>query len=288
MSRTYIDLHTHSTASDGSETPEDLVTLAKRAEVVTMALTDHDTTAGVEEAMETGQKLGVEVIPGCELSVRTELGELHILGLWLPPDAPRLHAAMDDLRQNRANRNLLIVEKLRSLGMDIQYDEVLALAGDGSVGRPHIARVMLAKGYVHSLREVFDRYLGETGAAHVPKKVLSPKEGVELLKAEGATVSLAHMFLHGYPEDWLEDMVSSLAGYGMDALEAYHSEHDAHATRCVVDIAARHGLALTGGSDYHGAVKPNIMLGRGKGGLYVPPLTLNDLKSRRRAKGLPV
>lgn len=288
MTRTYTDLHTHSTASDGSDSPAELIALAARAGVTTLALTDHDTTDGVEEAMEAGKRLGVRVIPGCELSVRTELGELHILGLWVTPQASVLRRAMTELRDHRDARNTRIVDKLQELGMHITYPEVLAMAGEGSVGRPHIAQVLMRKGYVRSMLEAFDRFLGDRGLAHVPKKVLSPAEGIALLKEEGATVSLAHMLLHGYPDPWLEAMVAELAALGLDAIEAYHSEHDDRATRKAVHLAARHGLALTGGSDYHGAVKPNIMLGRGKGGLYVPDFVLENLHTLRSAQGLPV
>lgn len=288
MTRTYIDLHTHSTASDGCDSPEELIRLARLANVTTLALTDHDTVAGLDEAMETGREVGVDVIPGCELSVRTEYGELHIVGLWITPEAPKMTEAMEQLRQHRAQRNIRIVEKLRELGYAITYEEVLTLAGQGSVGRPHIARVLLNNGYTGTVHDVFAKLLGDKGAAHVPKTVLSPREGISLLKEEGATVSLAHMYLHGYPEEWLNDTVASLAEYGMDAIEAYHSEHDDRSTRKAVDLAAKHNLVLTGGSDYHGAVKPGIMLGRGKGGLYVPPFVLDDLKALRRSQGLPV
>lgn len=288
MTRTYIDLHTHSTSSDGGDSPSELISLARKAGVTTLALTDHDTIDGVEEAMEAGRTLGVNVIPGCELSVATEHGELHLVGLWTSPDATRLKQAMHDLQEHRTTRNLHIVQKLQALDIPITYEEVLQIAGTGSVGRPHIARVLMDKGYVRSMYHAFEVYLGDKGLAHVPKKVLSPKEGVALLKEEGATVSIAHMYLHRYPLDWLEDMVATLAGFGMDAIEAYHSEHDARSTRKAVDLAVRHGLALTGGSDYHGAIKPDIRLGRGKGGLYVPPFVLDDLIALRRKQGLPV
>lgn len=288
MTRTYIDLHTHSTASDGSDTPEELIIRAKNSNVTTLALTDHDTTDGLEEAMDAGRTLGVEVIPGCEISVQTEFGELHIVGLWINPEAPLLMRTMQELRENRAERNIRIVEKLQQLGFAITYEEVLAMAGSGSVGRPHIARVLLRNGFSGSMHDVFSKLLGDRGLAYVPKKVLSPEEGVGMLKQEGATISLAHMFLHGYSEEWLEDMVATLAGQGLDAIEAYHSEHDDRATRRAVDMATRHGLVLSGGSDYHGAIKPDIMLGRGKGGLYVPPFVLDNLKALRRSQGLPV
>ena len=288
MSRTFIDLHTHSTASDGSDSPEELVRLAKKANVTTLALTDHDTVAGVEEAVETGKEIGVEVIPGCELAVKHDIGEIHLVALWLDPKAEHLQKTMAELRQYRADRNKIIIEKLQALGMDITYDEVLAVAGEGSVGRPHIAQVLVEKKYFKSVRKVFEDMLCDGGKAYAPKKVLSPIEGVKLLKEEGATVSWAHMCIHGWSEEFLNDMIVTLKPHGLDALEAYHSEHGAKATRRVVEYAANHGLALTGGSDYHGAVKPNISLGRGKGGLYVPHSVLENLKELRRTQGLPL
>lgn len=288
MARTYIDLHTHSTASDGSDSPEELVRLAKKGNVTTLALTDHDTVAGVEEAMETGNELGVEVIAGCELGVKTDFGEIHLLGLWLDPKASKLQAIMSELREYRAERNKLIVEKLQALGMDVSYEEVLEAAGDGSVGRPHIAQVLVNKKYFKSVKKVFEDMLCDGGKAYVPKKVLDPIEGVKLLKEEGATVSWAHMCIHRQSTEYLSDMIATLKPHGLDALEAYHSEHGAASTRLVVELAAIHGLALTGGSDYHGAVKPNITLGRGKGGLYVPHSVLDNLKELRRKQGLPV
>lgn len=288
MARTYIDLHTHSTASDGSDSPENLVRAAKKGNIATIALTDHDTVAGVEEAMETGKEIGVEVIAGCELGVKTDFGEIHLLGLWLDPKALKLQAIMGELRDFRANRNKIIVEKLRSLGMEITYEEVLEAAGDGSVGRPHIAQVLVNKKYFKSVKKVFENMLCDGGKAYVPKKVLDPIEGVKLLKEEGATVSWAHMCIHRQSTEYLNDMIATLKPHGLDALEAYHSEHGAASTRLVVELAAIHGLALTGGSDYHGAVKPNITLGRGKGGLYVPHSVLDNLKELRRKQGLPV
>jgi len=288
MARTFIDLHTHSTASDGSDSPEELIHLAKKSNVTTLALTDHDTVAGVEEAMETGKELGVDVIAGCELGVKTDFGEIHLLGLWLDPKAPKLQKIMSELRSYRSERNKIIVEKLQALGMNITYEEVLEAAGDGSVGRPHIAQVLVEKKYFKSVKKVFEEMLCDGGKAYAPKKVLSPIEGVKLLKEEGATVSWAHMCIHGQSTEYLNDMIATLKPHGLDALEAYHSEHGDASTRLVVELAAVHGLALTGGSDYHGAVKPNIAIGRGKGGLYVPHSVLDNLKELRRKQGLPV
>lgn len=289
MARTYIDLHTHSTASDGSDSPRELVLHAQKHNVTTLAITDHDTTAGLTEAIETGKEVGVTIVPGCELAVQTPYGELHILGLWLTPEAPKLNQAMKELRQHRASRNQIIVQNLQNLGFDITYDEVLALAGSSSVGRPHIARVMLNKGFVPEIRTAFTQYLADGGVAYAPKKVLSPEEGVALLKEEGATVSIAHLAIHRkHPPEWIDDLIGSLRPLGLDALEAYHSEHSAKDVRRVVGLAKKHNLLLTGGSDYHGEAKPHISIGRGRGSLYVPPFVLEELIALRQKQGLPV
>jgi len=308
MSIRFIDLHSHSTASDGSDTPADLVRKAAAARLAAIALTDHDTTSGLDEAVREGRQRGIEVIRGCELGVRCEHGELHILGLWLPEgdgphpganpldanplDANPLDATLAELRHHRAIRNQRIAAQLRECGVDIEYAEVEAISGGESVSRLHFARILHDKGYVSSPQEAFARYIGPGGRAYVAKETLSPVEGVALLRSVGATVSLAHPMLFRYPgngfAEWLDDTVADLKPHGLDAIEAYHSEHSQADTRRCVDLAARHGLALTGGSDYHGAGKPGISLGRGRGGLRVTTAVLDDLKERRRRQGLPV
>ncbi|MEG6506197.1 PHP domain-containing protein [Nitratidesulfovibrio sp. 1201_IL3209] len=298
MSIRFIDLHSHSTASDGSDTPAELVRKAAAAKLAAIALTDHDTTSGLDEAVREGRQRGIEVIRGCELGVRCEHGELHILGLWLPegdgthPGGTPLEATLAELREHRAARNRRIAAQLRQCGVDIEYAEVEAISGGESVSRLHFARILHQKGYVPTPQEAFARYIGPGGRAYVAKETLSPADGVALLHSVGATVALAHPMLFRYPgngfAEWLDDTVADLKRHGLDAIEAYHSEHSQADTRRCVDLAARHGLALTGGSDYHGAGKPGIALGRGRGGLRVTTAVLDDLKERRRRQGLPV
>jgi hypothetical protein len=295
MSIRFIDLHSHTTASDGSDSPAELVRKAAAAKLAAIALTDHDTTSGLGEAVREGRQHGLEVIRGCELGVRCEHGELHILGLWLPEgeDGPTaLDATLAQLRDHRAARNRRIAAQLRQCGVDIEYAEVEAISGGESVSRLHFARILHQKGYVPTPQEAFARYIGPGGRAYVAKETLSPADGVRLLHSVGATVSLAHPMLFRYPgngfAEWLDDTVADLKRHGLDAIEAYHSEHSQADTRRCVDMAARHGLALTGGSDYHGAGKPGISLGRGRGGLRVTTAVLDDLKERRRRQGLPV
>lgn len=284
----FVDLHTHTTASDGSDTPAELVRKAAERGLLAVAITDHDTVSGLDEAEEVGARLGVEVIRGCELSVTSPYGEVHILGLWLPKDVVELESRLRDLREKRDTRNNQILERLRDLGVPLRLEDVLAESLGETVGRPHIAKALLRHGYVRSHQEAFARYLGNNGAAYVARVVLTPEDGVRLLTGLGATVSIAHPMLIRCSREWLDDTVADLTSFGLGAIEAYHSEHSLGDERVCADLAARHGLGVSGGSDYHGAAKPHIVLGRGKGGLRVTEAVLQRLKDRRRAAGLPV
>jgi len=283
-----IDLHTHTTASDGSSSPAEVVRLAARAKLAAVAITDHDTVAGLDEAEAEGRRLGIEVVRGCELSTTSEYGEVHILGLWLPRDCTELSQRLKALRERRQRRNRLILEKLAAIGLPLTEEEVLAFSGGESVGRPHIAMAMLERGYVAEIREAFRLYIGKDGPAFVPKEPFSPEEAVRLLAEAGATTSFAHPMLLRCPPDWRETLTGRLSEAGLDAIEAYHSEHSSADERCCVGLAARYHLALSGGSDYHGLAKPCIRVGRGKGGLRVTAAILEMLKARRRSQGQPV
>ena len=283
----FIDLHTHSQASDGTDSPAQLVAGAAAAGLAAVALTDHDTLSGLDEAEAAAQRHGIEFLRGCELSTRTEYGEMHILGLWLPRQADALEQRLADIRHKRDNRNAHILEKLATLGISISMDELQHEARGESVGRPHIAALLVKKGAVPDMETAFREYLGSGGRAYLPKEVLEPEEAVRLMAGLGATVSLAHPCLKPLPPDWLEAFVLRLKACGLSAIEAYHSEHSDAAVRSCVDLARRLDLGLSGGSDYHGRNKPRIRLGHGYGGLRVSLDILEDLKARRRQQGLP-
>lgn len=283
----FIDLHTHSQASDGTDSPAQLVAGAAAAGLAAVALTDHDTLSGLDEAEAAAQRHGIEFLRGCELSTRTEYGEMHILGLWLPRQADALEQRLADIRHKRDNRNAHILEKLAALGIAISMDELQHEARGESVGRPHIAALLVKKGAVPDMETAFREYLGNGGRAYLPKEVLEPEEAVRLMAGLGATVSLAHPCLKPLPSDWLEAFLLRLKACGLSAVEAYHSEHSDAAIRTCVDLARRLDLGLSGGSDYHGRNKPRIRLGTGYGGLRVPLDILEDLKARRRQQGLP-
>ncbi|CAK7049948.1 MAG: 5'-3' exoribonuclease [Desulfovibrio sp.] len=283
-----VDLHTHTRASDGTDSPAQLMAKAADAGLKAIAVTDHDTLSGLDEAAAAGRELGVELIRGCEISTSTELGELHILGLWLPEQPEALLQQLAFLREKRGERNEGIVRKLQDLGLDVSMEEVLAAAKGESVGRPHIADVLLRKGYAKNIREVFKEFLGNNGKAYLPKEVLEPEAIVRLLADLGATVSLAHPLLWKAPPGWLEGQVARLRDCGLNAIEAWHSEHTEADVRTCLALAKRFDLGISGGSDYHGINKPAIRLGRGYGGLRVGVGVLDDLRKRRVKMGLPI
>lgn len=283
----FVDLHTHSQASDGTDSPADLVRKAAAARLAAVALTDHDTLSGLDEAEDAARDCGIEFVRGCELSTRTEYGEMHILGLWLPRQAEALENRLADVRRKRGQRNARILEKLDELGISVSMEELLHEARGESVGRPHIAALLVKKGVVPDMGAAFRDYLGSGGRAYLPREVLDPEEAVRLMVGLGATVSLAHPCLQPLPRDWLEAFILRLRDSGLSAIEAYHSEHSEADTRACIDLARRFNLALSGGSDYHGTNKARIRLGTGYGGLRVPLAVLEDLKARRRASGLP-
>lgn len=283
----FVDLHTHTTASDGTDSPSELVRLAAEAGLTAVAVTDHDTVAGLDEAVRAGEEYGIEVIRGCELSTQSACGELHILGLWLPPDTEPLERTLSLARERRNARNKVIVAKLNELGVPLTYEQVLEEAGGKAVGRPHIARALVRLGSVPDERAAFDRYLRSGAPAYVPKEAFAAHEGVKLLADFGATAALAHPVLVRSPRPELEACIVELRDHGLDVLEAFHADHSQTDEAYVRGLARRLGLGLTGGSDYHGRSKPNVRLGWGRGGLRVGVDVLDALKARRRERGLP-
>lgn len=276
-----IDLHTHTTASDGTFSPAELVRLAQRLGLAAVAVTDHDTANGLDEALEAGRALGIEVVPGIEISAEFQPGTMHMLGYFIQPDRPDFAEKLRVLQEARRDRNPIIAAKLNALGLKITMDEVRAAAGSEQVGRPNFARVLLDKGYVSSLGEAFDRYLTKGGPAYVDKFRLSPAESVELIHQGRGLAVLAHPFTLDLGGQALDTLVADLAASGLDGLEAYYPEHDSDQTRACLELAARHGLAVTGGSDFHGDNKPEVALGSGfQENLAVPAELLEALRRR--------
>jgi len=280
-----IDLHTHSTASDGSLSPAELVALAAQKGLAAVALTDHDSLEGLPEARLAGERHGVDVIAGVELSVADGERSIHILGLFLPDAPGPLAEALAYLRLRRHDRNRLILDKLREQGIPLEYAAVTALA-KGAVGRPHIAQAMLAAGAVTSFKEAFNRYLGAYGRAYVPKFKYPLAEAVDMLHAEGALAILAHPYILGLAGPVLAQTLERYRDTGLDGIEALYTEHSQAQTLEYLALARRFGLVVSGGSDFHGAAKPEVQIGRGRGNLRVD-ITILDLLRARRVRGRP-
>jgi predicted metal-dependent phosphoesterase TrpH len=263
MSTRYADFHAHTTASDGTATPEELVRTAAEAGVDYLAVTDHDTAKGVPAAIAEAARLGtIRILPGVEISARGKPGSCHLLGLGIDPDHPALNGTLTDLLAARTERNLALAERLTRLGAPLTIEEVTTYAPVGAnVGRPHFALALLGKGYVRSLQEAFDKYLGDTGAAFVPKDDLSPADAIALIHDVGGLCFLAHPGLLKLAEhETMETRIKAYAAVGMDGIEAYYSRHSLPQQRQFLRIAEKFGLLVTGGSDYHGTNRPGTVL----------------------------
>jgi len=278
-----LDLHLHTTHSDGSLPPAEVLALAQKAGVTALAITDHDITSGIPEAQAAGAQLGIEVIPGVEISSRFGNSELHMLGYCLKWQDPVLTERLMRLRDSRHRRNPQIIERLRALGLDITYEEVRALAGTESVGRPHIARVMMDKGYVASSKEAFDRYLADGKPAHVPRELPEPADAIAWIREAGGVPVLAHPTWVKQNGEALVQLCAQLKAEGLGGIEVHYSTHNPRQTADYLDLAKRLDLLVTGGSDFHGITKPDIEVGIGKGGLSVPEKLLDPLKKAAHA-----
>jgi len=287
--RSFVDLHTHSTASDGCSTPTEVIALADRIALAAVAITDHDTTAGLLEARTAAENFpDLHFVPGIELSAKFPSGTLHILGLGIDEQATSLGALTRNLVEARNQRNPRIIARLQKLGMEIDISDVLAVmsgsptsARDRIVGRMHIAEALRRKGYVHSTAEAFKRYLGDTGSAFVDKERLAPREVIEPIHRAGGLAILAHPVHLDYGNSaQLTLMVRRLVDAGIDGLEVVHPDHSPLQSRTCLQLARHLGLMMTGGSDYHGQAKPHVHLGHPR-----LPLTLLGDKLKQRLLG---
>ncbi len=281
MQNRMIDLHTHTVNSDGSVTPEELVRLAAREGASAVAITDHDTVKGLAEGRTAAERIGIEFINGIEISAEYSPGTMHILGYYIDDNSSDLKMRLEALKQARDRRNPEIANRLQSLGLDIDYEEVARLAGNEIVGRPHFARLMVERGYVESIQEAFNRFLAKGAAAYVEKERFSPTESISLIHDAGGVAVLAHPYqLKLSSNRETEEMISNLAAIGLDGIEAVYSRHSDLQRNEYSRIAKQYGLLITGGSDYHGTYKPDINLVKGLGDLRVPYELLEEIKAR--------
>lgn len=278
-----VDLHTHSSASDGSDTPSELVVKAARMDLSALALTDHDTLDGIPEAREAAARVGIELIPGVELSLDWPRGGMHLVVLWLEPGPGPLQERLAELQRGRSLRNREIVRRLRELGIDITLDEVLREAGNGTAGRPHIAGVLVQKGYCTDIADAFERYLASGRPAYVHRPRLTPEEAIAAARASGGVPVLAHPHTIGLdrPREMAE-LLERLSASGLVGIECHYGTYQEPGRRGMLALADRFGLVPSGGSDYHGAYKPDVELGVGKVGLGVPDRVLDELAAARR------
>jgi len=277
-----IDLHCHSTFSDGSFPPEYLVEEALKIGLTALALTDHDTTAGLPRFFAAGEGQPIELVPGVELSVDCSSGLMHMLGYWMDTENPELLRQMEWVRNGREIRNREMLKKLNALDFTMTWEEVTAYAGEDVVGRPHFAQVMLEKGYAKDKNEAFDKWLGDGKPGYADRPRLTAEVAVELIRQAGGVAVLAHPFTLRIGNDKMGALLKELAGYGMAGVECYYSEHSADLTEDFLEMAKAADLVPTGGSDFHGEVSPGISLGTGFGGLNVPDEVLGLLKARCR------
>lgn len=269
-----VDLHIHTTASDGQYAPAEVVRLALAQGLTTIAITDHDTTDGIEEALAAAKGTMLQVIPGVEISTDVPHSEVHILGYYVAYGAPSFQAKLTLFRDSRLNRAQRMIEKLARMGLCLDWRRVRQIAGAATVGRPHIARAMVEKGYVGSIDEAFDRYINRNGPAYVERMKVTPHEAVQLiLEADGIPV-MAHPLYESH-------VVPELARHGLLGLEAYYTGYSQDEIRFLVDLASRYGLLVTGGSDFHGEeVQPEHLLGS----VLVPQTVVSSLEACHQAR----
>ena len=280
VSERRCDLHTHTTHSDGTLTPHELVRLAQERGISCMALTDHDTVSGVEEAQEEGNRIGLEVISGIEISVKFEPGTMHILGYFVDWKSEAFRNVLEDIQEARRRRNPMIIEKLRASGIDISLEEVIQESGGHQVGRPHFARVLEKKGYVKSHDEAFDKYLAKGRPAYVDKRKLTSAEAIRMIGEAGGLAILAHpkhLKLDSNPRRF-EAEIEKMKSEGMAGIEVYSSCQSKEEARRYKKTADRLGLIITGGSDFHGANRPDASLGWMGDGVSIFYDTVDQMK----------
>lgn len=277
----YIDLHVHTTASDGTLAPRQAVALAKSLGLAAIAVTDHDTTAGLAEALSAGAELGVEIVPGVELAADYGGREVHILGYFIDPDAPALTEAMDWAVLQRDERNQRIVSAMEAAGFPISMDALRERFPHTVVGRPHIGRLLAERGCAADLRDAINRYMVPGAPYYSPRTRISMADAVAVLRAAGGVVSLAHPLQYGFDGDALRAYLLEGRAAGASALEARYAEHTPAETDMLLALAAQLGMAVSGGSDFHGDNKPAIRMGSGiNGSLAVPYSVLDGLREQ--------
>jgi predicted metal-dependent phosphoesterase TrpH len=278
-----VDLHTHSDRSDGSDTPAQIVQLAAQANVRGLSLTDHDTVDGLTIAANTAEQLGVEFLPGIELSAHTHERTIHLLGYGFDPSNAELVAILESQQRSRLGRNTLLIEKLNALGYEITLDEVVAKTNGGSIGRPHFAAVLLEKSYVTSIDQAFLELLADGRPAYVERRELAASDAIALIHGAGGAAIWAHPSRTNIiDENRFRTELEELLAAGLDGFECWYSRYSPDLRRRMTRIARKYGVIATGGSDYHGSFKPDLSIGSGTGDLRIPFEVFEELRDRAR------
>ena len=279
-----IDLHIHSTFSDGTNSVEEIFQIALQKEIDTISITDHDSISSYSESIVCAAKYGISYLPGIELSTDFEGKEIHILGLYLNPHCPELLSALRQVREIRNRRNEELLALFQADGFPIKYEDLIHGNEHTVITRAHFARALLEKGCVTSVSQAFDKYLGDGKKYYRPKQMIEPEEAIRLIRVAGGLPALAHPLQYKLGWKKTEQLLSYLKEAGMMGIEVYYSSHSQSDSLHLREIASRLGLVSTGGSDFHGANKPDIHLGSGYGGLRVSALLLDNIKARLQQK----
>lgn len=277
----YIDLHTHSNCSDGSMTPREVVRAAKEAGLSAIALSDHDTVAGIREALDEGERIGVEIVPAIELSAQSET-ETHILGYYIDAEDPELNRSMEYVKEVRLERQKDVCRSLNELGFEISMEDVKRKAGSEVLCRAHFARVMMDKGYVSSVSEAFEKYLSSGCKAYSNRQALVDTEAIKIIKNAGGIAFLAHPHKTKLPMPELRKFLIRLKEAGLDGLEGYYTEYTSEMQKEFLSLAEELELCVCGGTDFHAEQKPHIKIGVGYGDLKIPYSVLQNMKDYRK------
>lgn len=281
MTEKYIDLHIHSNVSDGSVTPKGIIDLAYALKLSAVALTDHDTVSGLSEFMDYGRNFPMYTVPGVEISAALQSNEVHIVGLFIDYNSESLNELLFKIRQDRDRRNISIISKLCSLGYEISIDEVLAIAGGETVGRPHFAQILIHKGYFTEVREAFEKCLKRGAPAYCSRKIPKIDEVIaEIHKAGGLAVWAHPVYRRNDERSYVRRTIRKLKDMGLDGVECYYSSYSPEQQKMMLDITSEFNLLKSGGSDFHGQNQPSVLLGTGMGNLRVPEEIYFELEAK--------
>ena len=281
MNSKIVDLHAHTTESDGSFTPEELILEAKRVGLSAIAITDHDSISGIKKAAPIAAECDIELIPGVELSTDYNGKEVHVVGLFIDIENKYFLRKIKEFKENRDNRNAIMVENLQKEGFSITMEDLVAENPDCVITRANIARFLYEHGMIPTIQTAFEKYIGDNCKCYVNRFKITPMDGVRLIKEAGGTAILAHPLLYHMSDATLQKMVDEMKEAGLDGIEAIYCTYTPSEERLMKKFAQENHLLISGGSDFHGTTKPNLNLGTGYGKLYIPYEVLENIKAAR-------